>query len=228
MHPDHQQQPEQGDTTTRPDPSRLTREAIDRALVTEMRVVDTRLNAIDEATSLLRSNVLTLQERTERERDKAAADIGRQLDSIRDLFTEKLGRTADVAGEQIAALRAMIADRDERVKQAAAESAVGLAAALAAQKEAVAGTNAAVATASNKQEVAFQRSFDQQAATFGAQINELRTSQADLKDRLVRAEQALLTRTEVKTEGRLSLGALVAVGMLLLTLIVAVVGFRTG
>jgi hypothetical protein len=205
---------------------------IDRALGAKMEVMETRLTGIDRATEVQAGQVRDLAARAELERGKAAADVERQLQSIRDYFLEKIERVKDVAAAEIAALRTMIAERDERVRQAYAESKTSLDAAMSAASASVAQQNLANATASNKQEVAFQKLLDTQAATSRIEVEALKNQATDLKDRVARLESqlasalsAINTRTEVKTETKVDSRAMQTAVVAIISVVLTIVIF---
>lgn len=219
-----------GDRVPVPDPTRLTTALVDRALANFREVMETRFGALDKATLLNEQNVAQLADRTDKAREKAAADVERQLASLREFALERIDHVADVASEKISGLEAKLAERDERVKQAAAEAKTSLDAALTAQSAIAAQQSAAFTTANNKQEVAFQKLLDQQAATSRAEIAALQNTVADLKDRLSRAETAAEralaaanTRIEVKGEGRTDNRALTTIGLTIAAIVVTIV-----
>lgn len=219
-----------GDRVPVPDPTRLTTAAVQGAVAQFREVMDTRFAELDKATLLNQKTVERLAERTDKDREKAVADVDRQLASLREFTLERIAHVADVASEQISGLEAKLAERDQRVKQAAAEAKTSLDAALTAQSAIAAQQSAAFTTANNKQEVAFQKLLDQQAATSRAEIAALQNTVADLKDRLGRAETAAEralaaanTRIEVKGEGRTDNRALTTIGLTIAAIVTTIV-----
>ena len=213
-----------------PDPTLLTQQAVDRAVQHFREYVDTRLSGMERATALNATKVEQNADRAEKERDKAAADVERQLAALREFALERISHVADVATEKIVGLEAKLAERDERGRQAAQEAKTGLDAALTAQSAIAAQDKAATGLASNKQEVGFQKLLDQQAATSRAEIMALQGQVGDLKDRLGRAEtlaaQALTassTRIEVKSEGKTDNRALATIGIAIVGIILSVI-----
>jgi hypothetical protein len=213
-----------------PDPTELTQQAVDRAITNFREYVDTKFQAMNRATELNATKVERWEQRAELDREKAAADVERQLATVREFTLERIAHVSDVAAEKINGLERMLAERDERVRQAAAEANTGLTAALTAQSAIAAQDKAATSLASNKQEVGFQKLLDQQAATSRAEIEALKNQVADLKDRLGRAEtlaaQALTassTRIEVKSEGKTDNRALANIGIAIVSIILSVV-----
>jgi hypothetical protein len=192
-----------------PDPTILTQQAVDRAVGHFREYVDTRLSGMEKATALNATKVEQNADRAEAERSKAAADVERQMAALREYCLERISHVADVATEKIVGLEAKLAERDERVKQAATEAKTSLDAAMSAASASVAQQNLANATASNKQEVAFQKLLDQQAATSRAENLALQGQVSDLKDRQGKLETALAqaittmtARTEARVEGK--------------------------
>lgn len=213
-----------------PDPTLLTTQSVDRAIGHFQDNVDIRFASLDKATRLNETTVERLAARVETERDKAAADRDRQLDALRVFFLERIDHVADVATEKITGLEAKLAERDERVKQAAAESKTSLDAAMSAASASVAQQNLANATASNKQEVAFQKLLDQQAATAKAEVQALQQQVADLKDRystlenrLTAAITAQSTRIESKTESKTDNRVLTTIGISVVAVVLSAV-----
>lgn len=196
-----------------PDPTRLTSQALDKAISALKDVIYTRLEGMDKALELLQAGA---------ERNKK--DLDERILILRTLFDERFkGVNIQLEGIQL-----QFKERDTRVEQTARDSKTAVDAALQAAKEAVEKQNAASSQAATKSELAFTKSIDQLAELF-------RTFAKSLEDKIVNANKVSDDKLSVINDRitrmeSLSLGARAAQGDSATStlLIVAVIGGIVG
>jgi hypothetical protein len=169
--------PNGGWNTPVPDPTTLTREAVDRAvsqwqrdLASVREIIESRLAAADTAVVLRH----------------AATD--RNAEALREIIMARIANVESVSNERFSAVATQIAERDTRTVLAADESRVSLKAALDAAKEAVSEQNKANSLAIGKSETATQKQLDALAAQMLASIKSLDDKIGDAARRLDRGE----------------------------------------
>jgi hypothetical protein len=218
-----------------PDPTTLTREAVDRAteqwqreLFHVQRLLETRLDAMDKATELRLGPIMALPEQIHqpihdlrelvRER---FADTDHQREAQREWLIGEITRVSDVSGERFAAIGTRFDERDERTRQAALESRISLDAALAAAKEAVGQQNESNTRAIQVAGEAVQKQIDALTVLMSSSIASLEIRIRELKERLDKGEGTKQGGKETLTGVYALLGAFATVltiaGILLAT-----------
>ena len=210
--------------THKDDPTRLTTEAVDRAIEAYRNVVSTRLQGMDRATELLAEALLKIEAGTDTKLDHMVDDRRRGFKAEREFVLEKIENVRAVSQERFDAVATQFSERDTRTDQAASESRVSLDAALAAAKEAVSEQNKANALAIGKSEDATKERLDSVTALMTSGLASLDDKIGDLKGRLDRGEGRGTGAAEQKTETRLNNAAVYAV----IGLIFAVAGTVVG
>jgi hypothetical protein len=208
-----------------PDPTTLTREAVDRAtdqwhreLTYTQQLLETRLDGMDKATDLrlisimnmpaeIAKDVLGLRELV-RER---LADIDHQQVAQREWLLGEISRVADVSAERFLAIGTRFDERDERTRQAALESRISLDAALAAAKEAVGQQNESNTRAIQVAGEAVQKQIDALTVLMSSSIASLEIRIRELKERLDKGEGTKQGGKETLTGIYALLGAVLTV-----------------
>ena len=202
-----------GDLVPRPDPTALTTAAVKEATLIwkdlqerDLKVIDTRLNALDQATKL------------------AASDICKQREQLRDEFSNQLGALDRIFLEKLAGIDRQLAAIYTRAAELAAKDQSALDAAFAAAKE----TNTKSEDSFKEQLGAVQRLMEKGFESQNDKID-------DLKTRMDRGEGAVVAAVTTKAEGRevkqdarglvgLVLGTLVGVVGVIVAIAVALSG----
>jgi hypothetical protein len=192
-----------------PDPTILTREAVDRAIASYREVVEARLGAMDQATKLVASDLVKIEQASEKDHERAEAASAKAMHAEREFILSQIKIVADVANERFAAIEGTFAS-----------NALALAAALAAQKEAAAETNKANTLAIGKSEQATKETISSNALLSTTAIDDLRRQINALASRLDRGESAgeasQTVRTQTKAEERLNIGqVMIAISILI-------------
>jgi ribosome-binding ATPase YchF (GTP1/OBG family) len=202
-----------GGNTPIPDPTTLTREAVDRAVAQWQRdlaavreIIEARLDAADTATTLR----LTVTEQNS--------------DSLREVLLSRILNVEAVSNERFAAIATQFAERDTRTVLAADESRVSLKAALDAAKEAVSEQNKANSLAIGKSEDATKERLDALALLMTASSKSLEDKIGEAVRRLDRGEG----RAVGLTDGAKILIAAVGLIATAATLIGAVIALKPG
>jgi len=155
-----------GDSRPTPDPTLLTISAIDRAVNSLERVIDTRLDAMDKALALFESSITRLP-----------TSVDTQVGHLKTLHQEKF-----------LSVQKQFDERDVRTEQTSRDSKVAVDAALQAAKEAVTEQNRSSALAIAKSEAATIKQIDQQGVLIQTGTGALNDKIDDLKSRLTLLE----------------------------------------
>lgn len=217
-----------GDSTPRPDPTRLTTQLVDRALAAKMEVVDTRFNSMDQANKLLAIDVAKLETLSKERLDLLRIAIDRNLAAQREYIISYINRIADVSSEKFDGIKTQFVERDTRTEQTDKERRTSLDAALAAAKEAVAEQQKANALAIGKSEDGTKERLDALNLLMTTNIKSLEDKISDLKSRLDSGEGGHKAVAETKIERRLDNNLVIAAIGLIVIIAVAVIGFSTG
>lgn len=224
-----------------PDPTKLTQEAVDRAIASYREVVneqlknrDTRLDGMDRATDLLATELEKLTTNLLRESARLKEESSREQAAIRESYQLQIQTVvltiksvADVDQEKFAGIETRFAERDTRTAQTADESRISLDAALAAAKEAVSLQNEANSQAIAKSEVATQKQIDAMTELMRTSTKALDDKITDLKGRLDRGEGQEKGTTQTRQQNQLqsnwSIGSLIAVGIAVLSTVATII-----
>ncbi|HEY5867080.1 MAG TPA: hypothetical protein VI542_16280 [Candidatus Tectomicrobia bacterium] len=190
-----------------PDPTRLTSQALDKAILALKDVIYTRLEGMDRALALF-------QTRT----DQASKDLDARVLVLRDLIDERFkGMALQFEGIQL-----QFKERDTRVEQTARDSKTAVDAALQAAKEAVEKQNSASGQAAQKSEGAFTKQIDQLTELFRNGTKSLEDKitiankvnddkQSAINDRITRIEAIALGTRSAKDDSQDSTLMIIAV-----------------
>jgi len=220
-----------GDLVPRPDPTVLTTQLVDRALGAYREVVETRLEAMDQATKLLATELLKIEKMSADMHVHMKDDCTDALASAREYILSQLKIVESVSLEKFAAITTQFAERDTRTEQAAQESRISLGAALAAAKEAVGEQNTSNTRAIEVAGVATQKQIDSLAALMTTSIGSLEDKIADVKSRLDRGEGQGTGEEKTRTNiGQSSLLLVAALGALvsIASVVVAIIAIQGG
>lgn len=167
---------------TNPDPTKLTTDAV--ALLkaqllelfqAELAMRDQRLDQMDKAVVLVR-------------------EAGERIPGH---MKEEVGHLKNLHNEKFASIDTQFRERDTRVSEAASTSKVAVDAALSAQKEAVEKQNTANQLAIAKSEAAVTKQIDALVALIATAGKASDDKVSDIKERITRTEEQLVTRPEV-------------------------------
>lgn len=147
-----------------PDPTVLTTQALQREVAGLKELVETRLEAMDKAITLLQSRS---------DRSPSIDVVNESVTSLRKLFIEKFRR-----------VDTQIAERDTSTDKTAQANAKAIEAALQAAKEAVSEQNKSNAESMLKTETALTKQLDQQGVLMQQKTESLESQVDDLKERL--------------------------------------------
>jgi hypothetical protein len=202
MHPDDGSG---SDVVPRPDPTRLTTLAVDRALSGFRELIEARLDGIDRATDLVAKDSARIAASQERNRELLRDDVARQLEALERLIDERFARVDD-----------RFADRDASTKLAAEESRIQLKAALDAAKEVVGEQNKFISRVMEKSEGQWAKQIDAMVALMDERQRTNDQRYQDLKERLDLGGGLLAGAQEQRTEARLSTGQMLVAAMVLI------------
>lgn len=150
------------ETTTTPDPSRLTVDMLVRELKGLQAMLEARMNGTDKRIELMQEVL-----------DKRGDAIRQEVEHLRDLHQERFKR-----------VETQILERDTRTEQTSRDSKVAVDAAFAASKEAVSEQNKSTALSIAKSEAAFTKQLDGLLLTMTTLTKSLDDKINDLKSRI--------------------------------------------
>jgi hypothetical protein len=159
------------------DPTRLTTQQLDRAIVDLRTELTGRLEAAEKAAALAHDDQV-----------RVPTIVDKAVSSLRELVEDKIDKLATVTGERFSRIDGQFSERDKRAEQSAIASATAVAAALQAQKEAVAAQNKASAESIAKSEATTGESITQLRTLDQSNIAALQAQLADLKSRIDKNE----------------------------------------
>lgn len=184
-----------------PDPTVLTTEQLNRAILAErdfvkgqLQVLEERLAGIDRATELRLRDIV---------------EIPRVVD-------EKVGNLQELAEEKFSSIQTQFLERDTRQEREARDNKVAVDAAFAAQKEAAAKQDEGNQKAIDKSERATAETIKTLADANAQSAEALGGKIDDLKERVARVESAKQGATEQRIEtraGLTSINGVVATGL---------------
>lgn len=172
-----------------PDPSLLTTQQLREGLDGLEKLISTRLNAMDEATTL---------------RLELFHDVPAKID-------EKVSRLHDLHETKFSGIALQFHERDTRTDQTAATSKQALDAALLAAKELVGQQNEANAAAATKAELSTIKQIDQIVVLIGTIEKALGAQIIEIKERIDRNEGGITGGREVTQTRRADSTAMVSI-----------------
>ena len=201
-----------------PDPTRLTteqlnreiaalREVVLRAQLSLREIIETRLDAADQAIRLLQSSA-----------DKFPARIDEKIAALKEVHDQRFAEIVNTHGEKFNSIQTQFRERDVRTEQSSKDSKVAVDAALQAAKEAVGEQNKSSALAIAKSETSTVKQIDQLAVLIQNGTKALDDKIGDLKERLTRLEGTGIGERRSGDEGRSNLAVAVS-GILLLVVL---------
>jgi hypothetical protein len=161
-----------------PDPSLLTTAQLVRELGGLRELLETRLDGMDKAASLLDASV-----------NRTPTVIQTAIANVREVYDERFN-----------SVRQQFAERDVRTEQAATASASALAAALQAAKEAVFEQAQAAAKAAEKTELSFTKQIDQIGTQISTVAEGFNNRITELKERIDRGGGEEQGKTQADTQ----------------------------
>ena len=174
----HDMEQQSGDVFPRPDPTRLTSAALDKATQALREILETRITGIEAQIVLLQQDIRN-----------RPAEIERAIVHLKELHEEKF------SGVQI-----QFKERDERTTASKTASDTAVAAALQAQKEAAGESAKSFTLSIDKSERATLEQITQQRQQIQTSTANLDGKIDDLKERVTRIEGAAVGIVAAKTE----------------------------
>jgi hypothetical protein len=159
------------------DPTHLTTQQLDRAIVDLRQEIITRLEADEKAAALAHEDLVRVPTTV----DKAVA-------ASEDVLNAKRNALAEVMLEKFSGVNTQFVERDKRTEQLTIANSTAIAAALQAQKEAVGEQNKAFSEATDKSNKATAEAINQLQTLFNSNISSLTTQLNDIKSRIDRTE----------------------------------------
>jgi hypothetical protein len=159
------------------DPTRLTTQQLDRAIVDLRQEIVTRLDADEKAAALAHEDLVRVPTTVDKAVAAAEAVGNAERKSLEAVMVEKF-----------AGVNTQFIERDKRTEQLTIANSTAIAAALQAQKEAVGEQNKAFSEATDKSNKATAEAINQLQTLFNSNIASLTTQLNDTKSRLDRAE----------------------------------------
>jgi chromosome segregation ATPase len=185
-----------------PDPSVITREAIDRAVENSEAVVGAKIDGMEKAVQVFQADLTRVPTQLDRaiaglrdlfesklsgqqadikyiheSLDRRGSDIREQVQHLRDLVFGKIEELSAVTMERFAGVGSQFSERDTRTDQRAGDTKLAVDAAFAAAKEATA-----------KIELGFTKQIDSMTDTIDTKTGNLASGLGDLKDRITALE----------------------------------------
>jgi hypothetical protein len=182
-----------------------------------LKTIETRIDAMDKATELLRENISIVP-----------TEMDRQVSHLREFMVARIESTQVARDERFHSIDLQFRERDTRTDQSSRDSKVAVDAALQAAKEAVGEQNKSSALAIAKSETSTTKQIDQLQTLIQTNNDATNDKINDIKARLDRGEGLLRggdhTRTEKRLDGGLA-AAIAGVCVALLSVAVAIVLF---
>jgi hypothetical protein len=160
-----------------PNPALLLTDAIKDASGTLEEKIETRLNAMDKAVTILHDDYT-----------RVPTLLDRAVLNIRELVEEKISKLSEVSSERFSGIAQQFVERDKRTDQLTLASSTAIAAALQAQKEAAGETQKSSSLAIAKSEASTAESIRQLQTLFQSSMAGLGAQLADVKSRLDKGE----------------------------------------
>lgn len=160
-----------------PDPTALTTQQLLRENLWLREVLETRLDGMDKAITLLQDTA----------------------DKFPDRIDEKIASLREVHEEKFRSIEVQFSERDVRTEQTAKDSKVAVDAALQAAKELVSQQNTSNSLAIAKSEAAVTKQIDQQGTLIQTTAKASDDKIDDLKQRITRLEERDETKAKVVT-----------------------------
>jgi hypothetical protein len=182
-----------------------------------LKTIETRIDAMDKATELLRENISIVP-----------TEMDRQVSHLREFMVARIESTQVARDERFHSIDLQFRERDTRTDQSSRDSKVAVDAALQAAKEAVAEQNKSSALAIAKSETSTTKQIDQLQTLIQTNNDATNDKINDIKARLDRGEGLLRAGNQTRTEKRLDGGlaaAIAGVCVALLSVAVAIALF---
>lgn len=231
------------DTRPVPDPTKLTNEAVAKAVSDLKELFQSQLTAVDkdlagraailvERLSGMDKAIALIQTISDRVPDLITSNVA----TLRELHSEKFDNISSLMEEQFKGVQTQFRERDTRTEQSSKDSKVAVDAALQAAKEAVGEQTKSQALAIAKSEAATDKRLDQivtimNATTNGLndKIDDIKASLAELRRLVGLAPQVPLQQAPTPPSSPVMAYVAAGIGLvLILALIFAVVATRTG
>lgn len=201
---------DRGDRVPAPDPTRLTTQALHRALAGLRELIEIRLEGMDKATERLATDTAELRRSAENNRELQREDVERQLAALREFLMTKIDGLETAIAQRFNTVGIQFSERDERLRLADIERQKSLDAALAAQKSDVNLQNLANTRAAEKAETAAKESISSLGELTSSSLASLGEQIRRVESRLDRGEATQVGATTQRTESRLDAGQVVS------------------
>lgn len=182
-----------GGTVPIPDPTLLTTQMTWREIGALKELLETRLDAMDEALNVARNNYT-----------RVPTDIDKAIGPLRELLTTRL----ETIDERFSGVSQRFEERDLRFKQVEEASKDAVAAALQSAREANAEQAKNFASSIDKSEAALNKQIEGIAQIAQTGLAAQAAVSADLKDRMTRIESGMEGARGQRVEARAESGAL--------------------
>jgi chromosome segregation ATPase len=159
------------------DPTRLTTQQLDRAIVDLRQELVTRLEADEKAAALAHEDLVRVPTTVDKAVSAAESVLGARREALEAVMVEKF-----------AGVNTQFVERDKRTEQLTIANSTAIAAALQAQKEAVNEQNRASSEAIDKSNKQTAEAITQLQTLFQSNIGSLSNQLNDLKSRIDRSE----------------------------------------
>jgi hypothetical protein len=184
-----------------------------------LKIIETRIDAMDKATALLRENISVVP-----------TEMDRQVTHLREYMVARIDSTQVARDERFNSIDLQFRERDTRTDQSSRDSKVAVDAALQAAKDAVGEQNKSSALAIAKSETSTTKQIDQLQTLIQTNNDATNDKINDIKARLDRGAGLTRADDQQRSEKRLDGGlaaAIAGVCVALLSVAVAIVLFAT-
>lgn len=178
-----------------PDPSLLTTRQLQREIFGLRELVETRIESVQAANSLIRGILETRLDGMDKAikllqdtSDKFPSRIDEKINALRDVHEQRFASILDSHAEKFSSIQTQFKERDVRTEQSSKDSKVAVDAALQAAKEAVGEQNKSSALAIAKSEASTTKQIDQLTTLISQQQKGFDDKIGDVKDRINRIE----------------------------------------
>jgi hypothetical protein len=173
-----------------------------------LKIIETRIDAMDKATALLRENISVVP-----------SEMDRQVTHLREFMVARIESTQVARDERFHSIDLQFRERDTRTDQSSRDSKVAVDAALQAAKEAVGEQNKSSALAIAKSETSTTKQIDQLQTLIQTNNDATNDKINDIKARLDRGEGLTRGGDQNRSEKRLDSGLAAAIAGVCVTML---------
>jgi len=165
-----------------------------------LKIIETRIDAMDKATELLRENISVVP-----------SEMDRQVTHLREFLWARIESTQVARDERFHSIDLQFKERDTRTEQSSRDSKIAVDAALQAAKEAVGEQNKSSALAIAKSETSTTKQIDQLQILIQSNNDGTNDKITDIKARLDRGDGLTRGGAHQRSEKRLDSGLVAAI-----------------